>query len=103
MRIVVPVVQEVVGRGGVEKPLRDTQLELLGVLGEICPLVIGKRMAPFQNGGNHRIETRKSIPIDLWTVLVGTAAKSILVLFKEQKTVCAAMLRSRNAKRHNPR
>ena len=85
MRIVVPVVQEVVGRGGVEKPLRDTQLELLGVLGKICPLIIGERMAPFQNGSNHRIEARKCIPINLWTVLVGTAAESILVLFKEQK------------------
>ena len=83
MRIVVPVVQEVVGRGGVEKPLRDVQLELLGIFRKLCPLVIGKRMPPFQNGRNHRIETRKGVPIDLRTVLVGTAAKSILILFEK--------------------
>ena len=65
VRIVVPVVQEVVGRGGIEKPLRDTQLELLDVRGLICPLIIGHRMAPLQNSGNHRIKTRKSIPVDL--------------------------------------
>ena len=70
MRIIVPVVQEMIGRGGIEKPLRDTQLELLGVLGKFCPLIIGHRMAPFQNGGNHRIKTRKSIPVDLRTVSV---------------------------------
>ena len=105
MRIVVPVVQEIVGRGGIEKPLRDTQLELLelGVRGKFCPLIIGHRMAPLQNGGDHRIKTRKSIPVDLRTVSVGTTAESILVLLEEQKTVCAAMLRSRDAERHTPR
>ena len=41
MRIVVPVIQEVVGRGGVEKPLRDVQLELLGVFRKLRPLVVG--------------------------------------------------------------
>ena len=43
MRIVVPVVQEIIGRGGVEKPLRDTQLELFGVLWTLEILSIDHR------------------------------------------------------------
>ena len=83
MRIVVPVVQEVVGRGGVEKPLRDVQLELFGIFRKFCPFIIGQGMTPFQNGRNHRIKTRKGVPIDLRTVLVGTAAESIFILFEK--------------------
>ena len=60
--------------------------------GYTAPLVISHTVAPLQNSGCHRVQTRKSIPVRLLTVPVVSASQLVLILLEKTQTIRGDML-----------